>query len=100
MHFAGGLWLGLVATLAITKYGLFKRYRDTSREVLLSFLLMFTVAIYWEVFEFGVQKVIQFVHLADIPDSIMDLCFDTLGWALGYGIVHSVLRIKNKENSL
>ena len=99
MHFFGGLWLGLTATFVVISYHPFKKKNAPSGYYLfVSLLLALIASIYWEVFEFGVQNIIQFVHLADIPDSLTDILFDILGWSVGYLVLRRYIPSKDTQS--
>lgn len=80
MHFLGGFFSGL-----LTLFFLYPRIRALHRDgkngraFLLIMAGVLAIGILWELFEFGVETIIPTLDIANIHDSLSDLCFDLAG---------------------
>ncbi|MFT5281151.1 MAG: hypothetical protein ACI9AR_000609 [Flavobacteriaceae bacterium] len=92
MHFVGGFWLA--ALFGWLFHSRFFRLWQGSKVWLfftLSLLLIFTMIIAWEVFEFSLDSIVK-LNIQNIPDALSDVCFGLSGGLLG------TLYLYNKYN--
>jgi hypothetical protein len=94
MHFLGGLFVAVLA------YDLCWHLMKTQRNLWVKFFFIIAAVLFigllWEVYEFGVQDIAKVTGIADIPDSISDLVFDTIGGIFGFLLVSQ--RLKNEQS--
>lgn len=93
MHFIGGFWVGLVALWVLFLSGKFAlRVRPTTVSLFaVGILGTLTIAVLWEVFEYGVRLLIPQWAPYSVSDTLSDLLFGFLG-----GIVASFVFIKKR----
>lgn len=95
MHFLGGFWIALLIMTLFWKFiskqeSLYWRFFFVLASVLL-------VGLLWEIYEFGVQDIIQATGIASIPDSASDLVFDTFGGIVAFLIINNKTKNLNHE---
>ncbi len=95
MHFLGGVFLALATGAFFAKLFLGKPFLHILPALLASVLLFGTL---WEAFEYSVQSIITFAHLASIPDSFSDIIFDLLGGFVGTLFVYRAAKRYNRTN--
>lgn len=96
MHFLGGFWVGL-ATLTLF-WDTIHSQQNIYLQLAFIVLSVLFVGLVWEVYEFGVQGIMQVTGIASIPDSISDLVFDTLGGMGAFFVaMHKTKKLKNHE---
>ncbi len=84
MHFLGGV----VCALGIAILPFFRiQYIEKHSSFLLYMVLVLSIGICWELFEYSVGLYHLETNL--ISDIILDMCMDILGGAVGYGMVKS-----------
>lgn len=89
MHILGGFWIGLAI---IWLFKIKDLSRDTIAKIILGFLL---IALFWEVFEFSVDKTIT-QNPFNVLDTISDICFGFAGAFIS--ILYFSKRIMIKKN--
>lgn len=84
MHFLGGL----VCALGIAILPFFRiQYIEKRSSFLVYMCIVLGIGICWELFEYSAGLYRLETNL--IPDTILDVCMDMLGGAVGYGMVKS-----------
>jgi len=85
MHFLGGFTASLFSFWFIyKKCVLWIEEGKTAKVFRVVLLLVIIIALLWEIMEFTVQGFFNVTVLADIPDSLSDLAFGTLGGIVGF----------------
>lgn len=88
MHFLGGL----VCALGIAILPFFRlQYIEKRSSLSLYMFLVLGMGICWELFEYS-TGMYQF-ETNIIPDTILDMCMDLFGGAIGYGVVKSIKQL-------
>lgn len=88
VHVLGGITVALgISILPFFKISLPKKYATLFAYVGTAVM----VGIAWEIFE--VASSVAVVDDGYVIDTVIDLCMDALGGALGYGIVQSIQRL-------
>lgn len=93
MHTLGGVFLGLIGGVLLSRY-ISSAHTATIFGTIL--LFVFIVGFGWEVFEYVVQALIKTTSIANIPDSISDLLCDLSGGVIS---IYFVLRAKKRYNT-
>ncbi len=96
MHFFAGVWIGGVA-LWLYLGGQSNEHGEvlsTRRISLVTFLVVLSVGVFWEIFQFGLDRVVEFAPIYDIGDTLSDLFFDVFGGLVAVYIVLSRRRGK------
>ena len=89
MHTLGGIFLGVFTAAIFTRH-----IKEMNRfEIIVTILLMvLIIGLGWEYFEYAVQYFIKgSARLADVADSVSDICCDMIG-----GVVGALFVLKSK----
>jgi len=87
MHLLGGIVVAL-GLFSLHDLGLF--LKDRHLNLVSIMLLVFLVAMGWEVFELAIGVPIQGDY---VVDTLTDLCMGTLGGLVGYGVGTSIKKL-------
>ncbi|MEZ4103177.1 MAG: hypothetical protein R3B55_01250 [Candidatus Paceibacterota bacterium] len=99
MHFLGGFTASLFSFWFIyKKCVLWIEEGKTAKVFRVVLLMVIIIALLWEIMEFTVQGFFDVKILADMPDSLSDLAFGTLGGIIGFMyLIRKYKKERNKE---
>lgn len=94
MHFAGGLFLGLLFAYIWLRIG---NIKWNTKDFIYGILFVFIVGALWEVFEFNIDTFVTFSP-QNILDTLSDMCFDLAGGVLALRYVQKYIPVSKDQN--
>jgi len=104
MHFFGGAWIAGVALWLYlgAQRSAHGEVPSTSRVYLVSILSVLAIGIFWEIFEFGLDRVVEFTRVYNTADTLSDLFFGVFGAAVVTYVIlarHHSKKLKTSDKS-
>ena len=98
MHFFAGVWVGGVALWLYLSGRSTEHCEALSAKCmyLVSVLSILAVGVFWEIFEFGLDRIVEFTPIYDVADTLSDLFFDVFGAVVVTYFI--LLRLRKKKS--